>query len=58
MSDKNWDEELKKIDKQMERVVMNFQMRYRPRLYDGLPDAETAALLWVLTNPLPEAPKP
>lgn len=46
------------IDKQMERVVMNFQMRYRPRLYDGLPDAETAALLWVLTNPLPEAPKP
>lgn len=45
-------------DKQTERVVMNFQMRYRPTKYDGLVDAETAALLWVLVNPLPEAPKP
>lgn len=48
-------------DKQTERVVMNFQMRYRPTKYDGLVDAETAALLWVLVNPAPtspEAPKP
>ncbi len=45
-------------DRQTERVVMNFQMRYRPTKYDGLVDAESAALLWVLTNPLPEPPKP
>jgi N-acetylmuramoyl-L-alanine amidase len=31
---------------------MNFQMRYRPTKFDGKPDAETAALLHVLTTPL------
>lgn len=47
------------MDKQTERVLMNFQMRYRPTDYGGQPDAETAALLWVLTNPLPKpAPAP
>lgn len=38
-------------DKQTQRVLMNFQMRYRPAEYSGLPDAETAALAWVLTQP-------
>lgn len=35
------------------RVLMNFQMRYRPSRHDGEPDAGTAALLHVLTHPLP-----
>lgn len=43
------------MDKQTERVLMNFQMRYRPSDYRGQPDAETGALLWVLTHPLPAA---
>jgi N-acetylmuramoyl-L-alanine amidase len=43
------------FDKQTQRVLMNFQMRYRPAHYSGQPDAETAALLHVLTTP---APKP
>jgi len=41
------------LDEQMLAVMSNFQMRYRPSRYDGMPDAETAAILWVLTNPLP-----
>lgn len=41
------------MDEQTQRVLMNFQMRYRPARYDGLPDAETAALLHVLTQPVP-----
>ena len=40
------------MDEQTQRVLMNFQMRYRPENHDGLPDAETAALLHVLTHPL------
>ncbi len=43
-------------DEQSRRVMMNFQMRYRPALYRGDMDAESAALLWVLNNP-PPAPK-
>lgn len=43
------------MDPQTQRVLMNFQMRYRPANYDGQPDAESAAILWVLTNPLPAA---
>ena len=39
-------------DKQSERVMMNFQMRYRPTDYKGQMDAESAALLQVLTNPV------
>jgi N-acetylmuramoyl-L-alanine amidase len=39
-------------DKQTQRVLMNFQMRYRPANYLGEADAETAALIWVLTNPM------
>jgi N-acetylmuramoyl-L-alanine amidase len=40
------------MDEQTQRVLMNFQMRYRPGKFDGTPDAETAALLHVLTQPL------
>jgi len=40
------------LDGQTQRVLRNFQMRYRPDRFDGLPDAETAALLHVLTNPV------
>ncbi|MDZ7591136.1 MAG: N-acetylmuramoyl-L-alanine amidase [Rubrivivax sp.] len=40
------------MDEQTQRVLMNFQMRYRPEKFDGTPDAETAALLHVLTQPL------
>ena len=40
------------MDEQTQRVLMNFQMRYRPGNYDGALDAETAALLHVLTNPV------
>ena len=43
-------------DEQSRRVMMNFQMRYRPGNYEGQPDAESAAILWVLTNPAPKAP--
>ncbi|CAD5373277.1 N-acetylmuramoyl-L-alanine amidase AmiD [Rubrivivax sp. A210] len=39
------------FDAQTARVLMNFQMRYRPVRFDGRPDAETAALLQVLTRP-------
>ncbi len=38
-------------DPQSRRVLMNFQMRYRPAQYSGQPDAESAALLQVLTAP-------
>ncbi len=44
------------FDKQTQRVLMNFQMRYRPANCSGQPDAETAALLHVLTVPPPKAP--
>ena len=40
------------MDEQTQRVLMNFQMRYRPGNYDGALDAETAALLHVLTQPV------
>jgi N-acetylmuramoyl-L-alanine amidase len=40
------------FDKQTQRVLMNFQMRYRQANFLGEPDAETAALIWVLTNPV------
>jgi N-acetylmuramoyl-L-alanine amidase len=38
-------------DEQSRRVMLNFQMRYRPADYRGDMDAESAALLWVLTQP-------
>jgi N-acetylmuramoyl-L-alanine amidase len=39
------------FDLQTQRVLMNFQMRYRQSNYKGQPDAETASLLYVLTTP-------
>ncbi|MBC7801168.1 MAG: N-acetylmuramoyl-L-alanine amidase, partial [Gemmatimonadaceae bacterium] len=39
-------------DKETQNVVASFQMRYRPARYDGQPDAETAAVLQVLVNPI------
>lgn len=42
-------------DGQSRRVMMNFQMRYRPTDHRAEMDAESAALLWVLNNPLPVA---
>lgn len=40
-----WDEATRK-------VLAAFQMKYRPQCHDGLPDAESAALLEVLNAPL------
>lgn len=48
-------------DEPTRRVLMNFQMRYRPADHRGQPDAETAALLQVLTGaavPVPLAQPP
>ena len=39
------------LDEQTVRVIAAFQMRFRPAKYDGMPDAETAAILDVLVNP-------
>ncbi|BAN45814.1 N-acetylmuramoyl-L-alanine amidase [Metapseudomonas resinovorans] len=38
------------LDKETRNVIAAFQMKYRQRLYDGEPDAETAALLLVLNG--------
>jgi len=39
------------LDQETRNVVRAFQMRHRPARFDGEPDAETAALLDVLTQP-------
>jgi len=39
------------LDAATRRPLAAFQMKYRPARYDGTPDAETAALLDVLTAP-------
>jgi N-acetyl-anhydromuramyl-L-alanine amidase AmpD len=44
------------LDTETRRVVMVFQMKYRPERFDGIPDAETAAILDVLVSPT--APPP
>jgi N-acetylmuramoyl-L-alanine amidase len=41
------------LDQATRNVISVFQTKYRPSLYDGTPDAETAAMLDVLTSPLP-----
>ncbi len=41
------------LDAATRNVLVAFQMRHRPARFDGLPDAETAALLHVLTTPEP-----
>ena len=38
------------FDEQTRNVLAAFQMKYRPARYDGLADAETAAILAVLNN--------
>lgn len=38
------------LDPQTLKVLVAFQMKYRPARFDGQPDAETAALLSVLTG--------
>jgi N-acetylmuramoyl-L-alanine amidase len=40
------------LDTATRRVLATFQMKYRPARFDGTPDAETAALLQVLGQPL------
>lgn len=39
------------LDEATRRVISAFQMRYRPANHEGLPDAETAALVQVLITP-------
>ncbi|MBC7454476.1 MAG: N-acetylmuramoyl-L-alanine amidase [Massilia sp.] len=39
------------LDAQTRLVIGAFQMKYRPAIHDGTPDAETAAVLDVLTAP-------
>ena len=39
------------LDEATRRVLQAFQMRWRPSRFDGLPDAETAALVQVLITP-------
>ena len=39
------------LDEATRNVLVSFQMKYRPARYDGLPDAECAALLAALTSP-------
>jgi N-acetylmuramoyl-L-alanine amidase len=38
------------LDEATVRVIAAFQMKYRPARYDGMPDAETAAMLDVLAG--------
>ncbi|RYY73096.1 MAG: N-acetylmuramoyl-L-alanine amidase [Gammaproteobacteria bacterium] len=40
------------LDEETRNVLVVFQSRYRQSLFDGNPDAETAAILDTLTNPL------
>jgi N-acetylmuramoyl-L-alanine amidase len=44
------------LDQATRNVISVFQTKYRPSQYDGTPDAETAALLDVLTSPVPVVP--
>jgi N-acetylmuramoyl-L-alanine amidase len=46
------------LDGPTRRVIAAFQMKYRPARFDGQPDAETAALMQVLSEPLPRAVPP
>jgi len=38
------------VDDETRKVLIAFQMKYRPSRFDGVPDAESAALLDVLTS--------
>jgi N-acetylmuramoyl-L-alanine amidase len=41
------------LDEPTRRVIAVFQMKYRPARFDGVPDAETAAILDVLSDTAP-----
>ena len=45
------------LDKRTQDTLSAFQMKYRQSWFDGAPDAETAALLDVLTTPAEVKPK-
>ncbi|MCY1175175.1 N-acetylmuramoyl-L-alanine amidase AmiD [compost metagenome] len=38
------------LDVATRHVIAAFQMHFRPARFDGTPDAQTAALLWVLNQ--------
>lgn len=44
------------LDQATRNVISVFQTKYRPSLFDGTPDAETAAMMDVLTTPVPVIP--
>jgi N-acetylmuramoyl-L-alanine amidase len=44
------------LDKETQNVIAVFQSKYRQSLFNGIPDAETAAILDVLTTPDQTAP--
>jgi N-acetylmuramoyl-L-alanine amidase len=46
------------FDAATHNVIIAFQMKYRQAVFDGKPDAETAALLYVLTSPAQAGPPP
>ena len=52
------------MDEYTRDALSAFQMRFRPARYDGVPDAETAALLDVVNDPTgmkvvkPQTPRP
>lgn len=43
------------LDEETEKVIVAFQMHYRPSRHDGIIDAETAGILKALVFPQPEA---
>jgi len=45
------------LDQATRNVMVVFQSKYRQSLFDGNPDAESAAILDVLTSPLPVLPQ-
>ncbi|MGI6408049.1 MAG: N-acetylmuramoyl-L-alanine amidase [Thiopseudomonas sp.] len=45
-------EQTGELDEQTRNVLAVLQMKYRPQLFDGEPDAQTAAILWSLVNQL------
>ncbi|MDY0248709.1 MAG: N-acetylmuramoyl-L-alanine amidase [Pseudomonas sp.] len=44
------------LDEVTRNVLAAFQMKYRPQLYDGEPDAQTAAMLLALTTQMSRQP--
>jgi len=46
------------LDEPTRTVLGAFQMKYRPTGIDGMPDAETAAILWALTPAVADLPAP